>query len=297
MASNKNDSLNTRTVSGSVNLYDDQKCIGNAEDKTIASMLGGHSYNPVNHREELYFPNLRHDAHFVDRSNVPTMHWMDRKRKYPRDPRNMMKLALQNPAEHPKVAEREQRRCEYRLSQMENSQSYRGFQDRRRQQRPETPEARRTLNPSDKQPTAMRLTECRQVSRPEYMSMRSQNSRSVPCLRSQSLTRLNLEQRPQAAAQQLLSESANYAHCKTANSYAMSLSTTDLGERHKLQQSRASLQRAENYDFAITKKNNSWSAEDKLLRGDPYYMKPKLAVTNNSVKYDIITNDRNNFWY
>ena len=61
---------NTRTVSGSVNLYDDQKCIGNAEDKTIAAMLGGHSYNPINHREELYFPNLRHDSHFVDRSNV-----------------------------------------------------------------------------------------------------------------------------------------------------------------------------------------------------------------------------------
>ena len=47
MASNKNDMLNTRTVSGSVNLYDEQKCIGNAEDKTIAAMLGGHSFNIV----------------------------------------------------------------------------------------------------------------------------------------------------------------------------------------------------------------------------------------------------------
>merc|ERR1712118_364032 len=84
------------------------------------------------------------------------------------------------------------------------------------------------------------------------------------------------EQRPEAPAHQLQTESANYAHCKTANTYAMSLSTTDLGERHKLQQSRPSLQRAENYDFAITRKNNSWSAEDKLIRSDPYYMKPSL---------------------
>ena len=31
----------------SVSRYDEQKCIGNAEDKTIAAMLGGHSYNIV----------------------------------------------------------------------------------------------------------------------------------------------------------------------------------------------------------------------------------------------------------
>jgi hypothetical protein len=297
MASNKNDLLNMRTVSGSVNLYDDQKCIGNAEDKTIAAMLGGHSYNIVNHREELYFPNLRHDSHFVDRSNVATMHWMDRKRRYPRDPRNHMKMSLQNPAEHPKVAEREQRRQEYRISQMENFQNYRDFQDRRRQMRPETPEARRTLNPTQKTPTAMRVTECKPLPKDMFLRKREQHAQSAPDLRTESLCRLNLEQRPEAAAHQLQTESANYAHCRTANTYAMSLSTTDLGERHKLQQSRASLQRAENYDFAMTRKNNNWSAEDKLLRADPYYMKPKLAITNNSVKYDILTNERKNFWY
>jgi len=297
MASNKNDLLNTRTVSGSVNFYDDQKCIGNAEDKTIAANLGGHSYNIINQREELYFPNLRHDAHFLDRSNVATHHWMDRKKKYPRDPRNLMKLSLQNPAEHPKVAEREQRRAEYRLSQMENHQSYRGFQERRRMMRPETPEGRRTLDPTNKQPAALRVTECKQIPKPTFLEMRSAHASSMPNLRSSSLTRLNLEQRPEAAAHQLTSESANYAHCKTANSYAMSLNTTELGERHQLVQNRNSLQRVDNYDFAITKKNNAYSSEDKLLRADPYYMKPKLAITNNSVKYDILTNQRKNFWY
>ena len=74
-----------------------------------------------------------------------------------------MKMALQNPAEHPKVAEREQRRQEYRISQMENSQSYKDFQDRRRLMRPESPEARRTLNPTNKLPSAMRVTECKPI--------------------------------------------------------------------------------------------------------------------------------------
>jgi hypothetical protein len=180
---------------------------------------------------------------------------------------------------------------------MENFQSYRNFQDRRRQMRPETPEARRTLNPTQKTPTAMRVTECKPLPKDMFLRKREQHAQSAPDLRTESLCRLNLEQRPEAAAHQLQTESANYAHCRTANTYAMSLSTTDLGERHKLQQSRASLQRAENYDFAMTRKNNNWSAEDKLLRADPYYMKPKLAITNNSVKYDILTNERKNFFY
>jgi len=183
------------------------------------------------------------------------------------------------------------------ISQMENFQSYRDFQDRRRQMRPETPEARRTMNPTSKLPTAMRVTECKPIPKDMFLKKREQYAQSAPNLRTESLSRLNLEQRPEAPVHQLQTESANYAHCKTANTYAMSLSTTDLGERHKLQQSRQSLQRAENYDFGITRKNNSWSAEDKLLRSDPYYMKPKLAITNNSVKYDILTNERKNFYY
>jgi len=297
MASNKNDALQTRTVSGSVNLYDEQKCIGTAEDKRLAASIGGHSYNIIHQREELYFPNLRHDSHFVDRNNVPTMHWMDRRRKYPRDPRGLMKLSLEHPVEHPKVAEREQRRLETRLAQIENSQSFHDFQERRRTMRPETPEARRTLNPASKLPVEGKVTQCGSLTRREYMSRRNAHARSAPTLRAASLTRNNVEMRPEVAAHQLQTESASYAHCKAANSYAMSMGTTLLGQQHRSRQSRSSVQRAENYDFSVLKKNNSWSSEDKLLRSDPYYMKPKLAITNNSVKYDIITNDRKNFFY
>lgn len=299
MSSNKNDILNTRTVTGSVNLYDEQKCIGTALDKTLSSAVGGHSYNIINQREELYFPNLRHDAHFVDRNNVTTMQWWDRRRKYPQDPRGLMKLSLSNPAEHPKVAEREQRRQEHRLAQMENPQDWRGFQARRRMMRPETPEARRTLNPTNKSPTEGQVTECRSVSKPQYMHtvQMMRGSASAPSLRASSLTRMNAEQRPEASVHQLQTETGSYAHCKTANSYAMSLATTELGEKHKLAQCRSSLRRADNYDFSVVKKNNGYSSEEKLLRADPYYMKPKLAITNNSVKYDIVTNHKKNFWY
>merc|ERR1712167_362283 len=76
-----------------------------------------------------------------------------------------------------------------------------------------------------------------------FLMKREQYAQSAPDLRNESLSRLNMEQRPEAPVHQLQSESANYAHCKTANTYAMSLSTTDLGERHKLQQSRQSLAR------------------------------------------------------
>ena len=36
---------------------------------------------------------------------------------------------------------------------------------------------------------------------------------------------------------------------------------------------------------------------DKLLRSDMYYTKPKLALSNNSVKYNIINNRVNKFMY
>ena len=34
--------------------------------------------------------------------------------------------------------------------------------------RPETPEARRTLDPTNKQPSALRVTECKQIAKPTY---------------------------------------------------------------------------------------------------------------------------------
>jgi len=55
--------------------------------------------------------------------------------------------------------------------------------------------------------------------------------------------------------------------------------------------------RLENHDFAVARKNNHFSSQDKLTRADPYFMRPRLGITNNSVKYDIVNNERTWFKY
>eukprot|EP00913_Durusdinium_trenchii_P020285 g19058.t1 len=65
-----------------------------------------------------------------------------------------------------------------------------------------------------------------------------------------------------------------------------------LGRAHAPAQQKLSVSRLENYDFGITRHNNHYSSGDKLTRADPFYMRPRVGDTLNSVKYDIITNER-----
>jgi len=83
----------------------------------------------------------------------------------------------------------------------------------------------------------------------------------------------------------------------SAHTYANSLDATAAGRQHAAAQQHLSVHRLENHDFGVTKKNNHFSSHDKLTRSDPYYMRPRLATTNNSVKYDILSNERKWFKY
>ena len=92
-------------------------------------------------------------------------------------------------------------------------------------------------------------------------------------------------------------QSANFAKCRTANTYGNSASFTGPGQSLRDHQIYKSAQRLGEYDFSVLKKNNNYSNCNKLTRADAYYLKPKLATTNNSVKYDIVTNNVNKFRY
>lgn len=86
MASAKNDALRERTLEGSLNYYDEQRCVGTANDKAIAARLGGHNWNIVNNgeKDEIYLRQLRNSDHFVDKNNRTTNKWFQRKRCFPR---------------------------------------------------------------------------------------------------------------------------------------------------------------------------------------------------------------------
>ena len=126
--------------------------------------------------------------------------------------------------------------------------------------------------------------------------------------------------------EQLLNESSTYAKCATANTatFPYSIGTngrggvnmetqtqsarrppiisarSDMGsarsegnwDRFGVDPSRQykSWKRLPDYDFSVVRKNNNYSNANKLTRNDPFYSRPRLAVTNNSVKYNIVTN-------
>jgi len=314
MASRKNDQLRARTVSGSVNLYDNQKCLGTAEDKAIAARLGGHNYNILNNqsKHEIYLTNLRHDDHFVDRKNQHTRHFIGaRRRKYDddgrlydasvrTDPRMMMWECLKCPEEHPRIVEKGNLHLEHKMAQIENYQDFAAFQRRRLDFRPPTGDKRYTIN-NRKYANAVDKFFPKVVSKDQFLSQRPESlsrSASLPTMyQSACAIRGEIEDDARKSVTQKQTESANFASCRTANTYASSVDTTMLGHELANRQGYCSVNRIENHDFAVTKKNNHFSGNDKLTRTDAYYMRPRLCQTNNSVKYDIINNERRFYQY
>ena len=140
MASLKNDQLRERTVEGSLNYYDEHRCIGTANDKAIAARLGGHSYNIISNgaKDEIYMRHLRHTDHYLDDKNKATNKWWGRLKKFPELKaeeaiRRPVERCLTLPEDHPKVKRKEALREQVQLAQAENPQNWALFQDRRLQ--------------------------------------------------------------------------------------------------------------------------------------------------------------------
>lgn len=304
MASAKNDAQLGRTVEGTINYYDNHKCWGTAGDKALAARLGGHSYNILNNhdRDEIYLRNLRHDDHCIDRKGRSTKHMFEgRRRKFAIDERNHVKECLAGPDEHPRGRQFEQRRTEVNLAQIENSQSWAGFQNRTASLFP-TGKRRYTISNKLYANEAGKLNP-RFVGKGEFLNQRGQEMRhsmSAPSVAiadpAASLQRaVNLDSRKDTTQRQ--TESAHFAPWISHNTYVSSLEGTVAGREHKAAQQYCSVQRLENYEHSIARKNNHFSSTDKLTRSDPYFMRPRLGMTNNSVKYDIVSNERRWFKY
>lgn len=306
MASRKNDLMLDKTVEGSVNYYDNHKCCGTATDKGLAARLGGHSYNILNNqdRDEIYFPNMRHDQHFLDKKGRHTQHMFgDRRRKFGVDERNLVGKCLRAPRGHQRETAMDQRRQELQLAQMENPQSYGEFQSRCQASFFPTPPAKRYsisnrlyANEAEKLREKIVGKDHWQQKRGEKM-VRMISAPSV--LLSDPVGSLEGAVRNDARkeATQRQTESANFAPWQALNTLSASMDCTDAGRRLAATQANCSVNRLENHDFAVARKNNHYSSQDKLTRSDPFFMRPRQSLTNNSVKYDIISNERKWFRY
>lgn len=307
MASRTNDQLQERTVDGPLNYYDGHRACGTAFDKGLASRLGGHNYNIIsnNERDEIYFRDMRHADHYIDKKGRHTEHFFGggRRRKFEGDERNLMWGIFKTPDEHPREKCVEQRRTEVQVAQIENAQSFNGFQNRcQKSLFPNEPKKRYSIhnklyaNEVGKLRPAMTTKDGFLQRRGDTMT-RTISAPSV--LRADPVASLEqaLHQDRRKDASQRQTESAHFARSMSNCSYSMSLDMSDEGRRHKGEQQSCSVNRLENHDFGITRKNNHFSSKDKLTRSDPYFMRPRLGITNNSVKYDIVNNERRWFRY
>lgn len=273
-----------------MNLYDEQKCIGTAADKAIAARISGFNYNIISNKEkdEIYLNDLRCHHHYVDHENRATQNWWDRRRKYPRDQREPIRVCMQSEEDHPKVEERRKRREEIRLAQIEHPQDFGEWQNRRREFRPQTPPKRYCLNNKKKKKLGYII-----ATADEWKMRRNQSMPTISARNGNAGTITGRYPR----AEQIANESCNLAQVGHANTYRNSMYECPEGETIRQAQKHSSLDRQKNYDFSVTRKNNDFSHENKLTRSDSFYIRPHFAVTNNSVKYDIITNNQRPFLY
>lgn len=305
MASRKNDTMLMRNIEGSFNYYDGHKCLGTANDKALAARLGGHSYNIINNtaRDEVYLKELRHADHFLDKKGRHTVHFFgSRRRKFADDERKLIGDCLTMQSEHPRNTLIAQRRSEIQLAQMENPRSFGAFKERAESLMPSPGPKRYTVN-NKRYANETEKLHHKETNKMEWNQRRGQvmdHSASAPSLSltapRESLDRaLRSDTRKEASQRQ--TESAHFAPWMSANTLSSSLDATRLGREHASNQQYLSVARLENNDFSVLRKNNHYSSQDKLTRSDPFFMRPRLGITNNSVKYDIVSNERRWFRY
>jgi len=303
MATYKNDALLKRNIEGSFNYYDWHKGIGTAGDKGIASRLGGHSYNIISgqDRHEIYMPELRHNEHFVDKKGRHTAHFFGpRRRKFEQDERKLVPDCFTMQADHPREQIVADMRTQKGLAQLENPQSFKAYKERTESMFGTPAPKRHTIN-DKRYANEIEKFNPKLTSRSQWEQRRGDVmtlSASAPNLSlvnpAQSLGRaVRADARKEAS--QRLTESAHFAPWQSANTYGVSLEATGAGREHAAAQTHLSVARLENHDFGITRKNNHYSSQDKLTRSDPFFMKPRSGITNNSVKYNLVSNER--LWF
>lgn len=308
MASKRNDDLNILTVSGSVNLYDNQRCQATASEKYQASRISGHGWNILTNQEagEVYFPHARNGDHFVDAKNSATSEWWPRRRRnmrpgsddtYNLDSRQTI-ACFQSEKEPASKGWPALARKNRQLAQATFSNSFREyqtamsgfpddvssakvvpapplpFQKQLRDPQPAKLSARSRLM-SKTLFTPRRFEEATLPTKGPTMSapptVRDMFSRSMDQVRSEAIDTL----------------SPNFVDSvmKTDGSAV----SAAIGHRTKHSSCRVD-------PFKVTE-IAGWTNEDKVFRQDPYSAKPIQRTGNSCVKYDIISGRKKDFWY
>lgn len=294
MASVTNDALDKFTVSGSVNNYNREKSQATAEEFKQASLIGGHSWNLLTHdkKREVYLRHARNDAHYVTETGQATSDWWTRKQRVYRPDRegrhasdsSVTVQCLTCPPTAGKEAQRNATRQLRQLCQTEAPMDFAQYSARKGELTPRTPA---------RDPQVLVPSQERRMTPPPRFTPRVSAREHWTPRRGE----LREERRPPAdrslyqTADQLRTDSfenaSSSAFSKKCDEGAMdqSIRTKTHFSRHRM-------------DLAASRDITSWPMHScKITREDPFHVKPLQRSGNSCVKYDIITNERKEFWY
>jgi hypothetical protein len=315
-----------------VNYYDKARVCCTCDEKKTASMISGQTYNILNHsdRHEVYLLHARNNEHFINESGGNTNSWFEKKKRVDLDgdgvPENLdssnVQEAMIYPPDSGKDARHLRKRQSRQLRQSEHVRDYRQFTERRDREGLKTPERpgflahklpfqERLRDPVGARPTP------RVVHKGEWTPRRNEKIQiACPPTEHEMFTK-NVDQlRAESQMDPFEANLADAVHSARAKmSPRTSLEATATSVLSDMRTNRATVgkngslppkpgahrqQHSQNrvepqYGTEIT----GWfeAHKDKQKREDPFYARPVPNMGSSCVKYDIISNERRQFWY
>jgi len=297
--------------------YDRHRTICTAEDKATASRLGGHSWNIIsnNEQDEIYLRHARSSDHYVNNAGETTSVWFDRRCRIPHPMGGLegsnwsanVRESLRCPAT-PQRSDHGKVRSQQLLLQAAAPRDYALFSARRKEILPQTPirpgHLERTLG-SD-QTTLRDLSDSLMPKMPKIVDRKNWTPRRGEARNAKPPSEIDMlasideskNERPMDVHDSFAFEmSAPRGDASAASSVlrAAKLSHRSETPRDPPDRKNHSMQRIENF---AQREISDWTlGSDKLLRKDPFCMRPVQQSNNSGVKYDIITGERGKFWY
>lgn len=298
-------------------------------------MISGHTWNIINNsgKDEVYLMHARNKDHFIDDKGNNSNHWFEKKKRVLSHDGNPIECldstnvreVMWGPPDSGKEANHLRQRSARQTCQAEHAGSYAQYSARRHGDGVKTPE--RAGSQALKVPFQERLRDVAPLSTPrvvpklEWTPRRGERIQEIPPpsehnmfrkvdqLRTEShvdTMEANFADAVLSARANTSARSARSSMRTTAESALGALSTNrsqlPFEERHLppkpggLRQ-RHSQNRAE--PIAMTEITGWFEGDhrDKSKRGDPFFAKPVANMGCSSVKYDIVSNERKEFWY
>lgn len=319
-----------------LNHYDKHRTICTCDEKKTASMISGHAWNIVNHsdKDEVYLRGARNSDHYIDDKGGNTNEWFEKKRRVDLDGDGIIDCVDSSnveevmfcPPDSGKEAYHLRQRQSRQLRQSEHPRDYGQYSARRQREGAKTPERGGSL--SITMPHQHRMRDVpgkptpRVVPKHEWTPRRTERLqerappaehhmfKNVDQLRTEShmdTSEANLADAVHSARAKVAVSDRSRSGTLAASAAStvlvdMATQRSQMGTKdhlppkpgdHRKQHSQNRVEPSHRREIS------SWIFEhkDPLKREDPFFAKPVQNTGSSSVKYDIISNERKQFWY